>query len=161
MKKKTVGAVASELMQKTPDTLDPIEIQREAQKDYLDYLHITVDRAVKTWPNTDFFVVVLLKKEKLLQNVLRNYFFEAQNCPTPTYDQSVYKYHHNSGNLEYLWTLPDKETCKVFRRNASLVIPEEQLLLEFVLMLYNGELLTLARKLNGENLKTGIILEGK
>jgi len=103
----------------------------------------------------------LLKKEKLLENVLRNYFAERSTCPTPDYDQSVYKYHYDSGNLEYIWTIPDRETCHVFLNNAHLVVPEERLLLEFVIAFSNGELMRLCRKLNGENIETGIILEGK
>ena len=157
--KKTVGAIASEFQQKTPETRDPVEIQREVHKDYIDNLKIAVDRGLKTMDH-DFYVTVIVKKEKLLENVLRNYFAERSTCPTPDYDQSVYKYHHNSGNLEYLWTVPDIETCEVFLRNVDKIVPEEHLLLEFVLNFYNGELLRLCRKLNGENLKTGIILEG-
>jgi hypothetical protein len=160
MKKKTVGAIASELLQKAPESRDPVEIQREVHKEYIDNLKIAVDRGLKTMKH-DFYVTVIVKKEKLLENVLRNYFAERSSCPTPDYDQTVFKYHYESGNLEYIWTIPDKETCLVFLRNAHLVVPEEQLLLEFVLAYANGELMKLCRKLNGENIETGIILEGK
>jgi len=160
-KKKTVGEIASELLQKTPESTDPIEIQRECHKDYIENLKQVVDRGIKELGQVDFFVEVDLKKEKLLENVLRNYFLYRKTCPTPGHDQSVYKYHHKSGNLEYLWTVPDKETCDVFARNAHLVVPEERLLLDFVLNFYNGQLLHLSRRMNGENLETGIILEGK
>lgn len=162
MKKgKTVGKMATELLQKIPDTLDPIEIQREAQKDYISHLKECVDTGIKEFGNIDFFVEVNLKKEKLLENVLRNYFIPRKTCPTPTYDHSVFMYHKDSGDLEYLWTVPDKETCQVFARNVHLIVPEERVLLDFVLKFYNGQLLVKARKLNGENLDTGIILEGK
>lgn len=158
-KKKTVGAIASELQQQAPDSRDPIEIQREVHKDYIDNLKTAVDRGLLSMKH-DFYVVVITKKEALFEKVLRNYFAERGTCPTPDHDQTVYKYHYNSGNLEYLWTIPDRQTCEVFLRNADKIVPEEQLLLEFVLNFYNGELLRLCRKLNGENLKTGIILEG-
>ena len=92
-KKKTVGAIASELQLKTPDTRDPIEIQREVHKDYIDNLKIAVDRGLLTMKH-DFYVTVIVKKEKLLEKVLRNYFAERSSCPTPDYDQSVYKYHN-------------------------------------------------------------------
>lgn len=148
-KKKTVGAIASELQQKAPETRDPIEIQREVHKEYIDNLKEAVDRGLKTMKH-DFFVVVLLKREKLLENILRNYFAERSSCPTPDYDQSVYKYHHQSGNLEYLWTIPDKETCLVFLNNVDKIVPEEKLLLEFVVNFYNGELMRLCNKMNGD-----------
>jgi len=160
MKKKTVGAIASELQQKATEAISPIDIQREAQKDYIENLHITVNRG-KLSITGDFFVVVLLKKEKLLENVLRNYFFETICCPTPDYNQSVFKYHAKDEKLEYLWTVPDEQTCNIFQRNVSLIVPEELELLNFVLQFHDGTLLQKARKLNGEDLKTGIILEGK
>jgi len=56
MKKKTVGAIASELQQKAPETRDPVEIQREIHKDYIDNLSIAVDRGLKSMKH-DFFVV--------------------------------------------------------------------------------------------------------
>ena len=141
----------------TPAEIVPIG---EVHKEYIDNLKIAVDRGLKAMQH-DFYVVVIVKKEKLLENVLRNYFAERSTCPTPDYDQSVFKYHFYSGNLEYLWTLPDKQTCEIFARNVEKVVKEEQLLLEFVLNFYNGELMRLARKMNGENLETGIVLEGK
>jgi len=185
MKKKTVGEVALELMQKTPDTLDPIEIQREAQKDYIDNLKFAVmhmqkkikcdDLVKREAPGTahhqecetreawigDFYVVVTLKKEKLIENVLRNLFHTQISCPTPNNDQSVFKYHAADEKLEYLWTVPDAETCEVFVRSANLVVAEERHLLQMVMEFQDGTLLKRARILNGENVDTGIVLEDR
>lgn len=181
MKKKKVGEIASDLLLKTPETRDPIEIQREVQKDYIQNLYWAVQHAQKKVDCShlagtgrghdncasreavvgDFYVVVVTKREKLMENVLRNYFFHALVCPTPDYDQTVYKYDAKKETLTYLWTVPDIETCETFKRDASSVVPEEQKLLEFVLKFYDGTLLRQARQLNGENLETGIVLEGK
>lgn len=176
MKKKTVGQTSLELSQKTPDTLDPIELQREMQKDYLDNLIWAVKHAKKqvdctgmkghedcankeAWTG-DFYVEVITKKEKLMQNVLRNYFSARRSCPTPDYNQSVYKFNSSTDDIEYLWTVPDDQTCEMFVQNALKIVPEERQLLGFILDFKNGSLLQLARKLNGENLLTGIVLEG-
>lgn len=181
MKKKTVGAIASELLQQTPESRDPIEIQREIQKDYIDHLEWSVRHMQKKVDCThlvgngrgheecstrpahdgDFYVVVLCKKERLLENVIHNYFLETITCPTPTWDQTVYHYHAKEEKLEYLWTVPDRETCRVFQDHALEIVPEERQLLDMILKFHDGTLLQLARKLNGENLETGIILEGK
>lgn len=179
--KQTVGKIASDLLLKTPETRDPIELQREIQKDYLDNLKWSVQHmqkkvdcshlvgnnrgheqcAQRTAYLDDFYVVVITKKEKLLENVLRNYFFETIDCPSPDYNQSVFRYSHAREELEYLWTVPDRDTCDLFQQNAIHIVPEERQLLDFVLKFRNGTLLQQARRLNGENLQTGIILEGK
>lgn len=174
MKKETVGKVASELMQKAPDTLDPIEIQRAAQKDYIDNLIWAVQHmqkkvdcshlVKKDAPGTslhqecsirepwmgDHYIVVTCKAEKVLHNVLRNLFHTQRYCPTPTYDQSVYKYHAAEEKVEYLWTIPDAQTCEAFIRNPGHVLAEEQLLLEMILQFDSGMLLKKCKQLNGE-----------
>lgn len=96
-----------------------------------------------------------------MQNVLRNYFAERSSCPSPDYDQTVFKYHHESQDLKYMWTIPDKETCEVFLANALKIVPEERELLGYILDFDNGSLLRLARKENGEDLVSGIILTDK
>lgn len=181
MMKQTVGKIATDLLLKTPETTDPIELQREIQKDYIDNLKWAVqhmqkkvdcshlvgnDRghefcSTRTAHLDDFYVVVITKKEKLLENVLRNYFLQTIDCPTPDYNQSVFRYDSKKEELEYLWTVPDKETCDMFQQNAIHIVPEERQLLDMVLKFRNGTLLQQARRLNGENLQTGIILEGK
>jgi len=55
-----------------------------------------------------FYVCVITKKERLMDNVLRNYFLARSTCPTPQYDQTVYKYHRDSGAIQFLWVLPSK-----------------------------------------------------
>ena len=91
MSKKTVGAVSSELIMKEPESRDPIEIQREMQKDYLKELTNCAESHKSVFPG-DFFLVVLTKNERLMTNVFRNYFFARNTCPTPQYDQSVFRY---------------------------------------------------------------------
>ena len=92
----------------------------------------------------------LTKKEKLLNNVLRNYFFPTQACPTPTWDQAIYHYHSADDRLEFLWVIPSKDTCELFQENALYIVPEEKELLRFVLDFEDGTLLRLAKKLNKE-----------
>lgn len=174
VKKDTVGKVARDLQMKIPDTLDPVEIQRAAQKDYIDNLIWTIQHmqkkvdcshlVKKDAPGTshhqecatrepwmgDHYVVITCKKEKLLDNVLRNLFHGQTSCPTPTYDQSVYKYHAAEEKLEYLWTVPDIDTCELFIRNRGQVLAEEQQLLNMVLDFENGVLLAKCKRLNGE-----------
>ena len=57
MIKKTVGQVAVELQQKAPETRSPIEIEREAQQDYMKNLFDAVDRGFTEF-NDSFFVAL-------------------------------------------------------------------------------------------------------
>jgi hypothetical protein len=148
-KKITVGEQYLKVAYKEPESRDPIELQREIQKEYVENLTQTVLSFRKDNPR-NFYIVQLTKRERLLENVLRNYFFCRYSCPTPEYDQSVFKYEHAIEAVEYLWTVPDKDTCEYLRDNALVVAPEEKELLMFVLSFYSGELLSLAKHLNGE-----------
>ena len=149
MKRKTVGAHSLELSQKKPESTDPIELERAMQEDYLDNLLETIDKAVVNWKH-DFFVVVLTKNEKLMPNVFRNYFSARQSCPTPEYDQTVFKYMHEAGTLEYIWTVPSKDSVAHLLTNSHLVVEAEKELLIMCRKFVDGSLYLLAKKLNGE-----------
>ena len=179
--RKKVGKIATDLLEKQQVSQTVTDIQREAQKEYLNCIEWAIKHAKKEVDCShllgggrghedcatrepligDMYVVVITKKEKLLQNVLRNSFHTRSTCPTPDNDQTVFFWHDKTGDLEYLWTIPDAETCAVFSENALQVVPEERQLLGFVLDFLDGTLLQEARRRNGENLVTGITLEGK
>lgn len=151
MKRETVGKLATDLSKKEPDTRDPIELEREMHKDYEKNLYACIERATKDSSiHGDFYVVVETKKERLLPNVLRNYFFYRKTCPTPTTDQTVYRYNAAHEVLEFLWVVPSEDTCRLLRNNVLEVAPEEKDLLHFVLDFYDGVLLRRAQSLNGE-----------
>lgn len=159
IKKETVGKIALDLMQKEPDSRDPIELERAMQEDYMKHLIEKTQEATKKYDN-DFYVVVITKNEKLLPNAFRNYFFHRHSCPSPDYDQSVYKYNRQSEQLEYLWTVPSKEACYYLRDNAAKVVDEEKQLLWFVIDFLNGTLLKQSKKLNGEVHDSNILEKG-
>ena len=148
--KKTVGAHSVDLQQKDPDTRDPIELEREIHKSDYEKEMIAALQTGRKLYQSPFYVVVLTKKERLMQNVLRHYFIPRQSCPTPTWDQVVYKFTVPSEMLEFIWTVPDKETCELFRDNALKIVPDERCLLQFVLDFYDGTLDLVAKKLNRE-----------
>ena len=176
MTKPTLGTISSDLLNKHKDKIDPQEIQRAQEKEYLDNLIWAVKHAQKTVPCDileghlecskrdaligDFFVVVLLKKEKLLENVLRNYFLTTSACPTPSYDQTVYRYDSKKEDVEFLWVVPDKETCEIFKENITKRVPEEQGLLSQILRFYDGTLFRMCKQFNGEIMARGGALEG-
>ncbi len=147
--KKTVGAASLEALQKSVDTRDPIELQRSMQEAYIDELRECVDKHVSSFDG-DFFVVVITKRERILTNVLRNYFFARHSCPTPDYDQTVFRFKSATESIEYLWCIPDRETCLTFLENKNSIASDEQGLLEHIIDFSDGTLFNLCQRLNNE-----------
>lgn len=153
--RKNVGAYSQELATKSLDTRDPIELERAMQKDYLKNVVECIARSKANYPD-DFFVVVLTKRERLMQNVLRLYFVARQSCPTPNYEQAVFRYSGKDDKIEHIWSIPDRDTSYTYLTQALMVAPEERQLLNFILDFKSGELAKLAMKLNGEEIPLGV-----
>lgn len=102
----------------------------------------------------DLFIEYQIKQEKLMPNLHRFYFIPHVQCPTPNYDQHMFFYHHNSEKIQYLWSVPDRETCLTFLENANKIVPEERPLLSMILAFAKGDLYKLAKQLNGEKLES-------
>lgn len=146
----TIGAQYLLEAVKEPASRDPIELQREMQAQYMENLITCVAAFRQKFDKQDFFVVVLTKRERLMERLFRLYYAARHSCPTPEYDQSVYHFKYKDERLEFLWTIPDKETCYHLRDNALMVHPDERQLLQFVLDFLDDTLLILSKKLNNE-----------
>lgn len=156
--RETVGKLSSELLIKSAQPIDPIEQGRVMTEDYLDNLLECCNTYKKTTTD-NFYMVVITKKEPLMPNVLRNYFFARRSCPTPDYDQAVYKYDARDETIEFLWVIPSKWTCLYLREHAKEVVAEEWSLLSYVLKFANGELWNLAKQLNNEQKDSPVLMD--
>jgi len=148
-KRKTVGEVSQEILSTDKQQPTATEQMEECLSEYEENI-ITCAETHKKIFDGDFFIVVLTKKERLMQNVLRNFFFARKTCPTPDWDQAVYRYDSKNGDIELVWILPSKETCGYLVDNALELAPEQRDLLQFVLDDKDGTLLKIAKKINGE-----------
>jgi hypothetical protein len=154
--KNTVGKISLELANNLSDNTHSAHDQmRENLTEYDKNIYECIERSKKDFM-FDFYVIVITKKEKLMQNVLRHYFLSRNSCPTPQYDEAVYKFHRKDEKLDFLWVVPSKETCDYFVANALNIPDEERELLNFVLQFTNGDLDARAKKLNNE--KDGLIV---
>jgi len=149
MARETLGKISTDLLKKQHKALSPIEYMQEMLTDYDKNIQICIDRYRKVFLG-DFFVVVITKKEPLLKNVLRSYFTARLSCPTPDYDQAVYQYHLDKDSIEFLWVIPSKDTCELFKSNATVVDKSEWQLLRYVLQFCDGTLFKQCKVLNGE-----------
>lgn len=163
MTRETVGKVATGLLQKSSDPVSVIDQTQESLTDYEKNLTECLEKAKKELTG-DFYIVVLTKREQLLQNVIRNYFFPRLSCPTPDWDQAVYKYKRLDDNLVFMWVIPAREFCEYIGQYAHLIDRNEHDLVKFVLAFNDGTLMRLAKELNGEKSDTpeleGFIYKG-
>jgi RNA-binding protein YhbY len=157
VKRDTVGKISTELLSQDYGKVSVIDQQREMQKDYIDELVKCVELNKKRFPG-NFFIVVETKTEKLMANVMRNYFFARWTCPTPTYDESVFRYNRQEERIEYLWSIPSRPACYYIRDNIAIIDKSEEELKYFVLGFFDGSLLRKAKELNNEKHDT-ILLE--
>lgn len=156
--RETLGKIVSDLMQKTPDTTDPIELQRAQEEEYFKCLIGQVEWGKKNLDG-DFFIEVNTKREQKFEGyVYRNFHAARQSCPTPFYDQAVYKYSHTEEELVFIWAIPDKDTCEWMKMNVLHIPSDQKELLHYVLSYYDGSLLQLAKKLNNENAEAPSII---
>jgi hypothetical protein len=139
---------------------DVIEYRRMMEPDIIKKIHATIaDAKTHTiYQNKDFYIVKLILREKTLAGTPRNMIFARQSCPTPVYRQSTWKYHHLSGSLEFLWTIPDRFLYYDIVRNAHQYLQDKETrnLARFVLLMESGELLQWVKKECGE-LKDAVI----
>lgn len=117
-----------------------IDTQREIDKKYFKEIEDCVKR-VKGKPNFegDFFITVIVKKERLMENVIRRYFIPRKTLPTPTYDQTVWRY-TKEGDLEFIWVIPDHNTCQEIYHHPEKVPENENWLRALVQSFMTGQL---------------------
>jgi len=146
-----IGEQAFEKQSKyMPEKVQVRELSERMNKNYMDTLKDTAIKGKDKYSGT-FFVVVLTKKEKLIQKTIRNYFYARQSCPAPSYDQAVYSFDSASEDLRFLWMIPSKDLCNgMYAQRYNLELINDPLL-PFVVGFVEGRLLDKAIGLNLKN----------
>jgi hypothetical protein len=147
--RQTVGSLSTDLQLKQTHAVSVIDQMRENLTDFEKNVHECVETHKSKFPN-DFFVIVITKKERLMENVIRNYFFARLTCPTPDYDQIVYKYDSKNDHIQFIWVIPSRDTCFLLIENWQQVTAVERELLNFIMKFKMGKLMKLAQELNKE-----------
>lgn len=109
-----------------------------------------IEKTRKVEPSRHFYVCVTTKRELLAKNTIRNYFESKYACPTPQFEQVVYKVHKDSNDPRLLWVIPNQDACIYLKNNAAHVDPAEYELLQYVLDFSVGKLDQKAQIENGE-----------
>lgn len=156
-KKETVGKLAVDLQKSNNAPVSVVEQMQESLSEYEQNVFECVEIGKKSFTNKDFYVVVTTKKERLLENVMRNFFYGRLSCPTPDWDQTVYKFKRKGEQLIFMWVIPSKQACNYMLQNEHLLPREEQHLLKYVKADRDGTLLRLAKELNGEKADSSLL----
>lgn len=152
---KSVGEASRDLQMEEDLKINPIDLQRavhagnESEDSFECQLLECLGRGKKETQGP-FFLVVLFKKERIMQNVVRQYFLWRHTCPTPQFDQTVYRYDPTGDELAYLWSVPDKHTCHELYNNRYRLTLEMQPLAQFCADFLEGALDKRCAQLNGE-----------
>lgn len=149
-RRKTVGQISTQLKENAASNTHTAEDQMREQLERYEYDVLDAVAEGKKKFSDSFYVVVLTKKERLMDNVIRLYFLVRMSCPTPEYDQVVYYYDKKDDRLTNLWVVPSKHTCEMYKAHVLEVPKEEQQLLKFVLDFEDGTLLNKSKLLNNE-----------
>ena len=150
MEREKVGKISLDLAAKAHENShSPEEQMKEQLTGFENELSLSIANG-KSKYSKDFFVVVITKKERLMPNVLRNYFFNRLSCPTPDYDQIVFYWNHSQNVLDFLWVLPAKDICDEMMLNRTNIHPDEYAAYSFIHSFYDGTLMKYAHTLNGD-----------
>jgi hypothetical protein len=149
-RKKTVGQMSQERQFEQSETKVWPYVEVLAQDEFIPNLIKCVERGIEMFPDRDFYVSNAGKNEQLLANVIRSYWIPLNACPTPNYDQIVFKYNHQTGDLVEVWSIPTKDGCDYLIRNKKYIVSAEQDILAYTQAFLDGSLDKMAKFLNEE-----------
>jgi hypothetical protein len=139
---------------------DVIEYRKQIEHKLLADLSDVTNQALinPIYKDKDFYIVTLMKVERIGQ-APRTFTLARQSCPTPVYKQSVWKYSRLSGNLQFLWSIPDAILYHHILKNQQKYLADKECadLAKFVILMESGELLTWIKQENGEKADALII----
>ena len=152
--KKTVGQQIQEHNDKNIPLEDNVrEYTNEMAPLLLKIMYEAVNTALTSplYHHKNFYIVLVKNVDKILGQP-KFQCWARRSCPTPVYKQDVFKYHYLSGELEFLWCIPDQDRYWDIVRYPQKYLDKKETkrLARFVLMMESGELLEFAKKENGE-----------
>lgn len=165
MERKTVGQMVQEHNERNLELDDDVREYTQAMTPLLQQaLYDTSHQASQhdLYKNKDFYVVLVKNVDRILGQP-KFQVWARRSCPTPVYKQDVFKYHHQSGDLEFLWCIPSALRYWDIIRNKEKYLQnkETRRLASFVLLMESGKLVEWVKKENGEKPDAVITLNKK
>ena len=128
---QTVGQASYALLQKRPEKINVIDMQKEMQKSFSREMAecIHKNKEIKGL----YYILVIFRRERTMPNVIRQQFVAPRfTKPKPNYDTSLYSYNNKTQEFKYYWTIPDEDSCIYLMTHQNDLPKEEKRLLEFV-----------------------------
>ncbi len=155
-KKKLAGQVVLEHDALALDfDADIIEYRRAMEPDIIGRLRDTANKSKNQdgYRGKDFYIVLITTIDPILRQP-KLIALARKSCPTPVYKQSVWKYKNSSGELEFIWSIPDAILYYHILRNQSKYLTDKDTadLAKFVILMESGDLLRWVKKENGEKI---------
>ena len=101
----------------------------------------------------DFYLVYICTNETTPDKTPRPPMVICRrSCPSPGYNQNVFKYHYLSSELEYLWTIPRQHIYWNMYKNKAKYLQDKvtKKQMSYIILMETGELLKWAKRENGE-----------
>lgn len=154
--KKFAGQVIREHDAKSFDLEDDIiEYRKAMEPEIMSRLYDTVAKTRMTdgYSGKDFYVVLLTTAERVLRQPKLTYL-ARKSCPTPVFKQSVWKYKNCSGQLEFLWSIPDSILYYHILQDPVRYLKDKETadIARFVILMEDGALLDWVKQENGEKI---------
>lgn len=135
----TVGAIAAQAEHLGSPTNDVRELQRGMESNKMDHVHKALERGLKRYDSRYIYVVVLRIFDSLTKTI-RNRYFPSDICPTPNFNQAVFEYDRDHGNLDLLYVLPALNTCNYLLANPFYLNANDRQLLSYIYNFRDGTL---------------------
>jgi len=131
------------------------ELQREIHKgtnskrSYEEEFWECFEQGMQKYPESKILVInVYRKKERALQNIVRQLFRASRYVGTPQYDHTLYLVRVADRKVVHVWSIPDNATC-IWLPLRENDVPEDQLeLIQTIKSFQSGALDCEADKLN-------------
>ena len=143
--KKTVGQQVLDLSSKLFDAGDANAMElgekvvNEERYDKQYESNIVLGKIL--YPKSDFYVEVHHVTPKVFKGYVHQWIMmPRKSLPLPTFAQTVYRYHHVTGDTETVWTMPDLEGCVEIYNNRDNLDKSMNFLKECVLSFKDGTL---------------------
>lgn len=155
-KKKLAGQVILEHDSQRLDFDDDIiEYRRMMEPEIIKGLNNTVNNVKdqEGYKGKDFYIVLVTITDRVLRQP-KVIFLARKSCPTPVYKQSVWKYRCFTGDLDFLWSIPDSILYYHIINNKDKYLEDKETsdLTKFVILMESGDLLDWVKKENGEKI---------
>jgi hypothetical protein len=134
---------------------DIIEYRRAIEPSIINTIRDTANQAKDkdAYKGKDFYIVLITTNDRVLRHP-KITCLARKSCPTPVYKQSVWKYRSFTGDLDFLWSIPDAILYYHIINNQTKYLNDKETsdLAKFVILMESGELLEWVKKENGEKI---------